>query len=84
MLLVNGMSQAIAWNRQVIMQEASQTGTSSLVSAECDDGTKIELSQHGSGVWDISVDGEPYDDYEEEDGEEAARHFMMLCQDHNE
>jgi hypothetical protein len=83
MKLVNGMNRNVPWNLETIKKEASQEGNTSIVTATCDDGTTVDVSQHDSGTWDISVEGEPAEEYYQHEGTEAVQHFMRIVQQHN-
>lgn len=83
MKLLNGANRAIPFNAARIKQEAAQTGNTSIVTAECDNGTEVTISQHNSGCWDISVNENPEDEYTEEQADQAVARFMTLCQRNN-
>jgi hypothetical protein len=67
-----------------IEAEAAQSGVTSFVTARCDDGTEICLSQHSSGDWDIVVGDYAIEDiYVADEADQAVREFMDLCRQHN-
>ena len=85
MRLVNGMNREVNWNAKVIKNEASQDhGLTSIVIAHCNNGNDVSISQHQSfNEWDISLNEEPYESYEEEEADKAVAAFMRLVQDNN-
>jgi hypothetical protein len=79
MKLVNGINKAIPWETKTIQEEAGfDTGMTSIVTATCDNGDEVTLSQHESGDWDIGLNGEPHEEYNEDEGEQATKDFMRL------
>jgi hypothetical protein len=84
MKLVNGMNKLVKWDAKVIQQEAGfDTGMTSIVTATCDDGTEVTISQHEAGEWDVSLNEETTDTLEENEGTIATQRFMRYCQLHN-
>ena len=83
MKVKNGSGQTVPWNANAIKREAAQTGNTSIVTAECDNGDEVTIAQHTSGCWDISVNENPEDEYTEEQADQAVARFMTLCQRNN-
>ena len=76
MIIKNGVGKVVPFIVADILREASfDNGYTSLVICETDK-KDISLSQHASGDWDISVNGDPYEEYDTEDGEKAVKDFM--------
>jgi hypothetical protein len=76
--LLNGMDKVIKFNKETIKSEASQDGMTSFVKAICENGKEVVISQHSSGDWDISVNGDHYNSYDEEESDDAVDEFIRL------
>jgi len=83
MRLTNGCNRVVQWNAAKIKAEASQDGDTSIVTAVCDNGDEVSISQHGSGDWDISVNDEEVDSFNSNEGDAAVACFMRHCQTRN-
>ena len=78
--LVNGINKIIAFRQKDIKREASYSDGLTSIVIYNGPRTEISISQHGSGDWDLTVDGEPQDEYNEEDADDAVKEFIRLVQ----
>ena len=78
MKLVNGIDKPVTFSAAAIKKEASfDDGLTSIVFYKTND-KEISISQHECGDWDISVDGEPHQEFDEQYGDNAVRNFLQL------
>lgn len=76
MNLVNGMNKPVPYNKDAIKREAGfNTGLTSIVFNNLNQ--EISISQHENGEWDVSVNGDTVDTYD--DADLAVTNFMRTC-----
>jgi hypothetical protein len=82
MILTQGTGQHVPFTHEAIKSEAGfDTGMTSIVQAKFDNDDEITISQHESGDWDISVNGEPHESHD--DADDAVKSFIELVQHTN-
>lgn len=81
MILTNGMMRPIPFTFGAIKREASQDGMTSIVTAICENGDEISISQHNSGTWDIAINDNPVEEFYQGEVTQAVQHFMRLIRE---
>lgn len=75
-VIVNGINKPVSFNHEAIKREAGfDTGQTSIVIAEKNN-TQFSISNHECGDWDVSINEEHYDTFDDPD--EAVKTFMNL------
>ncbi len=83
MKLKTGSGKNISFIASVIEREASQESDSGIVTAQCDNGSVVTISQHNSGDWDVAVNDNPEAEFPSDEGKQAVALFISLCQQNN-
>lgn len=82
--LVNGVGRTVSPTKEAILAEASYEGSwTGIVFAKLDDGVELSISQHEDGEWNVTLDHEPVEYFDNEDKGEALDKFLdvLACFD---